>query len=141
MIYLIKPDNFNSQGEGSGCFIECNGKFLMLKRSATKNWAPSCWGLPSGKIELNESPLEAVIRETREESGIILENPDYLHILFVKFKEAERIYHVFKKEVGEIPEVLLSDEHTEYRWFTPEESLKFPLVENQDRGIKLIYNL
>ena len=58
---------------------------LILKRPDTDDWAPSKWALPGGKLEENESPLTAAIRETKEETtldvrklkiiNLILDNP------------------------------------------------------------------
>ena len=48
-----------------------DGKFLLIQRadgvSAGGYWAP-----PSGRVELGESPKQAVIREMKEELGLIV---------------------------------------------------------------------
>ena len=43
---------------------------LILKRPPGMDWAPNQWALPGGKIEPNESPLSAAIRETKEETTL-----------------------------------------------------------------------
>jgi ADP-ribose pyrophosphatase YjhB (NUDIX family) len=44
------------------------GRVLWVRRRSNGRW-----GLPGGVIELGETPAEAVVRETREESGFDIE--------------------------------------------------------------------
>lgn len=46
------------------------GRVLLLQRGPTDPWMPGRWNLPGGKIEPGESPIEAAMRETREEAGL-----------------------------------------------------------------------
>lgn len=64
---------------GTGVVIVDSGKVLLGLR--TDN---SLWGSPGGAVEVGETPLDAVIRETNEETGLVL-NP-----LMTKF--VSRIY-------------------------------------------------
>jgi 8-oxo-dGTP pyrophosphatase MutT (NUDIX family) len=41
------------------------GDVLLIRRSDNDNWA-----VPGGAIDLGESPVQAAVRETREETGI-----------------------------------------------------------------------
>ena len=55
------------------CYIEKNEKYLMLYRNKKKNDANGGkWIGVGGKIEENESPDEALIREVKEETGLTL---------------------------------------------------------------------
>lgn len=49
-------------------------RVLILKRPPGINWAPDVWGLPGGAIEPGETPLEAAIRETKEETTLDVED-------------------------------------------------------------------
>lgn len=52
---------------GVGAIITgADGKVLALERVDT----PGAWQLPQGGLDVGEEPLEAVIREVREETGI-----------------------------------------------------------------------
>ena len=44
------------------------GRILLMQRSDDEKWC-----LPCGWVELNESPSEAAVRETREETGLEVE--------------------------------------------------------------------
>jgi len=47
-----------------------NGDFLLSSRPQGKSWA-GWWEFPGGKIELNETPEQALIRELQEELAIV----------------------------------------------------------------------
>ena len=47
-----------------------NPEYLILKRSNAKRY-PNIWQSVTGKIELNEKPIDAAIRETKEETSLI----------------------------------------------------------------------
>jgi mutator protein MutT len=48
-----------------------NGAFLVIQRSATVR-APLQWCFPGGGIEVGETPADAIVREFREEVGLIV---------------------------------------------------------------------
>jgi 8-oxo-dGTP diphosphatase len=43
---------------------------LLLKRSNSPAYRPNLWDLPGGKVEKNETPEIAIVRETFEETGL-----------------------------------------------------------------------
>ena len=57
-------------------FNKNKNKLLLVKRN--KNPYQNCWNGIGGKIEENETPLEAAKRECMEETNIALENPKLL---------------------------------------------------------------
>ncbi len=57
------------------CYIEENGKYLMLHRTKKENdLNKDKWIGVGGKFEDKESPEECVKREVKEETGLILKN-------------------------------------------------------------------
>ena len=60
------------------CYIEKNNSYLMIHRTKKQN---DCnhdkWIGIGGKFEANESPFDCVKREVLEETGFILNKPEY----------------------------------------------------------------
>lgn len=57
------------------CYIEKDGKYLMLHRTKKKNDInKDKWLGIGGKFEENESPEECIIREVKEETGLTLKS-------------------------------------------------------------------
>jgi ADP-ribose pyrophosphatase YjhB (NUDIX family) len=64
-----------------GALVEGAGKVLLVKRAVDPKLG--YWCLPAGYVEYDEGPVEAAIREVREETGIV-----------VRVKELLAAYHV-----------------------------------------------
>ena len=54
-----------------------DGQLLLTQRASTSS-RPSQWCLPGGSVKPEETPSEACVRETREETGLITECVDQL---------------------------------------------------------------
>src|SRR5688572_24859482 len=54
-------------GQGAAAFIfDGDGRLLLLRHAYDRRR----WGPPGGRIEPGEDPLDAVVREAREETGV-----------------------------------------------------------------------
>ncbi|WP_434091191.1 NUDIX hydrolase [Streptomyces flaveus] len=47
------------------------GRVLLVRRSETERFLPRVWGVPCGKLEPGESPQDGVLRELKEETGLL----------------------------------------------------------------------
>ena len=56
--------------------IDENNRTLILKRAKESSWMPGKWGLPGGQLEEGETPKQAAIRETAEETNINVDPKD-----------------------------------------------------------------
>lgn len=56
------------------CFVQKDGKYLMLHRKAGKRIMPNVWMAPGGKREFNEGLFVATRREILEETGLTIKN-------------------------------------------------------------------
>ena len=79
------------------CYIEQNGKYLMLHRIKKKNDVnKDKWIGPGGHFEPDESPEECLIREVYEETGITLTDYRFRGIVtFVSGNGVTEYMHLF----------------------------------------------
>ena len=83
--------------------------------SVSRNQNDDDLGLPGGKVEPNEDPKDAIIREVKEE--VDLEIYD-LKPVFTKIFTEEKKYGVFFiAKVKEPYKVKISSEHQNFKWF------------------------
>lgn len=99
--------------------IDENDKFLLLRRSATHPRLACLYDLPGGAIQAHEEPGQALIREVKEETGLIIKNQD-INVLYAttqlidgqSFPTLLYVCHINQSE----PRVLLSWEHDWFEW-------------------------
>jgi len=135
MISLEKIENFNKKFDVVSLFVVCKGKILLLKRQVGKPFEGT-WGPPAGKVDKGEDLEVATCRETFEEAGIKVSVDDitkHEKHYYVRHGEIDFMFHVYSVEFDSDPEITLSSaEHSGYAWYTPEESLKLDLVQDEE---------
>ncbi len=141
MIYENEPEEFSSAFEVVSCFVEHEGKILMLHRQDHKPQGNS-WAGPAGKVDSGEDIVKAISREVYEETGLSLKNPMYFRKLYVCFPEYDFIYHIFHEVIEDFFDVeIREEEHKDFKWIEPKNALDLPLMLDEDLCIKLFYSL
>lgn len=92
---------------------EPSGKLLFLKRG-TQGDHPGEWCFPGGHIEAGEGPVEAAIREAREEVGTVLPSAELSPV------DLNDGFATFAANVSGEFAPTLNEEHTEFVWAYPE---------------------
>ena len=79
------------------CYIEKDGKYLMLHRVKKKNdLNHEKWIGVGGKFELGETPEECLLREVKEETGLTLTEYKYRGIVtFISNEWGSEYMHLF----------------------------------------------
>jgi ADP-ribose pyrophosphatase YjhB (NUDIX family) len=111
------------------CFIEKDGKYLMLLRNPNKKIMPDVLMAPGGKREFNEGLFTAARREILEETGLHIKNLRIKAIgnAYLKDLDQEIFFHfVFADYAG--GEVLQNPNDGQLLWLTPEEIEHHPNV-------------
>jgi len=100
-----------------------NKKILLQHRDKNAERHPNIWGFFGGKIEENESPLEAVKRECMEELNYELENP---RLVLTKTSD-ERKRYCFIEEYNPKKKLTLK-EGDAMQWFKMEDVKKIKTI-------------
>jgi len=143
MLYQVKPKEFNPKFEVVSCFLESGGKILLLHRQDNKPQG-NTWGVPAGKIDLNEDKIIAIVREIKEETSIIVKENDLIYFdnFFVSYLDFDFIYHIFHCKLENKPNVKINlDEHKAHLWEYPNQALNLPLIQDEDECIKRFYGI
>lgn len=116
-IWESAPENFQPRLEVAACYIEIDGKILLMERASSSPEGRT-WGVPAGKIESGETPHQAALRELVEETGIKVSASQIEEIgkLYIQKPSGAYIYHMFQVHVNETPKMDISTEHTQYLW-------------------------
>jgi len=121
------------------CYIEQDGKYLMLHRVKKENdQNKDKWIGIGGKFEDKESPEDCILREVREETGLTLTRYRYRGIITFVLEPWETEYmHLFTADEfsGEMrtdcPEGNLA-------WIKKEDLLQLPLWEGDKIFLRLL---
>lgn len=109
--------------------LKSGDQLLIVKRNENDDLYPGAWEFPGGHLEKGETLVEGLKRELQEEIGF---NSDFESRIIgyddeVKNKNGELIHNleinflipVNKEEI----EVVLSEEHSDYKWVTKDSEL------------------
>ncbi len=112
------------------CYLRRGGKTLMLHRVKKKNDVhEGKWNGLGGKMEPGETPEECVIREVREESGLVLRNPALRGVLTFPGFADEEDWYVFLFTGTDFEGELIESPEGHLQWVPNEEVPSLPLWE------------
>lgn len=109
----------HTQVTARSVIFDPDGRMLILRRSQTDPRFPGTWDLPGGRAEPGETVEQTAVRETAEETGIELKDPELLFATSDVRSGVGKTWVFFAGNVSANTEVTLSFEHDDYMWILP----------------------
>ncbi len=118
----------------AGGILLRDNKILLGKRSVNRSFYPGVWDIIGGQGENNETPEQTLLRELKEEIGII--PTEFIPITVIHesrlyLNESYEFYVFLVTSWTGEPRNLLPNEHSELGWFTIDEASKLNLALSQ----------
>ncbi len=119
---------------GANAWVVYHGCLLLERRSDC-----DFWGLPGGGQGKGESPLQAICRELREETGIDLPKDRFRQVKvydapgrIASYRDGsvwQMVITLYQVRLTEAPQLKVSRESRQLRFFAPQELAALPTVE------------
>lgn len=123
-------------------------RYLYLLRNDPRH--PNTWGLPGGKVDGNETLIDAIKRECVEEMGLV---PAYEKLIpLEKFTSADGkfVYHTFFCTIANEFIPTLNEEHNGWAWISAGSwpkplhpglwsTINFDVVQEKVNSLKKVY--
>jgi 8-oxo-dGTP diphosphatase len=125
---------------GVGAIIIDDRRVLLVKRGHPPLLGE--WSIPGGVLELGETLREAVVREAREETCLIVEPAELLGVYdrVLRDDEGRILYHYVLVDFLCRPtggEALAADDADEVCWFTAADAAELGLAEDTAEVVRL----
>jgi 8-oxo-dGTP diphosphatase len=121
---------------GVKLLIEHDGKYLFIRRAKAFKDGPQKWDIPGGRIEDGETLREALRREVREETSLVVVDNERILAAQDIFAPEKEIHVVRLTYLGMAEgTIVLSDEHDSSRWMTLSEALDEDYVDSYLRRV------
>ncbi len=118
---------------GANAIITCKGRLLLEKRRDC-----DLWGLVGGGVKRQETPRDAIAREIYEELGLRVAGEQFQKLgvygepgRIAAYRDGSiwrMVVVVFKLDLDEEPEIVLSSESQDMRFFSAEELRDIEIV-------------
>jgi 8-oxo-dGTP diphosphatase len=108
--------------------IEMDGYILLCQRHRDSKRFPLKWEFPGGKVETNERPKDAIVRELNEELGIrvtgieAIEDYDFAY-------PGEKIFHLYFYKILDFEQSIVNRQFEAMAWVQPADMVKYDLLD------------
>lgn len=121
--FFPTPLNKKNMQLATLCYVIDNNKTLMLHRIKKKNdLHEGKWNGLGGKFEPGETPEECVIREVKEERGLLIKNPRLHGFITFPMFDCKKDWYVFMFTANNFEGKLIDSREGKLMWI-PNEKL------------------
>lgn len=108
---------------GTKSVVVKDGKILLIKRSNYDSYRAGEWDIPGGRIEDGEGIFDGHKREVFEETRLRIEIVEPIRSWAVDRPDGKHVGITFLSKLLD-GKVMLSKEHTEHKWLSPDKVQK-----------------
>jgi 8-oxo-dGTP pyrophosphatase MutT (NUDIX family) len=123
--------------------VKKDDRILIMRRSSKVDSFQGYWAGVSGSIQENETPLQAAVRELREETGIKAAESEFISaerpVMATNGKNVWEVHPFLLNVDDEI--VSLDWEHDAYEWIRPDELYKYEFVPKLDEVVNSLLRI
>jgi dATP pyrophosphohydrolase len=115
-------------------------EFLLLKRAEDQLY-PAVWQMVSGKIRESEKAFETSLRELKEETNLTplkMWIAPKVNSFYSSQSDSICLIPVFAVQVKKDSKVIISNEHSEYKWVSSNEAKRLLAWDGQRKAVDLI---
>ncbi len=114
--------------------IKHKNKFLITRRANTK-FLSGLWEFPGGKIEKSETARQAIIREVKEETNLVIFDPIFLGNVKHKYSHFGVNISLFISSPESIKKLNIKQEH---KWINLKSIDKYPLPKANHKMLDIL---
>jgi mutator protein MutT len=119
-----------------------DNEILFLQRSSNDDFKPKEWCLPGGSVEKLETPIQAAVRECKEETFLDFEEEEVCFVIQKEYPTEEKILFYFLVQVENLDysKIILNEESNNWKFLNIEQLNEEELLLDLKQHIEELFN-